>query len=200
MWDYWVRNGQKSVYRVTREWSDQTATWRIPWTHQGGDFDSLNPISNSSHNDTTVKVWERFDVTGVVRDFIRNPSGNFGFLIRFEDADRRGIMVHSSKSRVADKRPKLVISTSTGVQHRADNHRCGITVVSTAGGIRLSIPTGSGYESIAVYSVAGKRIGGIENVSGGNTYMIPLNRAQGVYIVRLSGPEGSMSQIRTTVH
>lgn len=103
-----MRNGPKSIYTITAPWDISKATWKIPWNHAGGDFDSLKAVAQGNYQDTIT--WEDYDVTAAVQQFVKNPSSNYGFLIKFDDADRRGIMVYSSQYTEIAKRPKLAIT------------------------------------------------------------------------------------------
>lgn len=180
-----MRNGPTSVYTVGKEWDPATARWEIPWAHEGGDFDSLNPIAHSKL-DTTVKRWENFDVTETVKQFVQNPALNFGFLIKFDDNDRRGIMVYSSESQEADKRPKLVINGDVTHIKKIKNDRAPDLSITTQGNsLWVRIPMANWNGKICVYSIEGKQVASVSINTPKAVYRIADKLTPGTYFIRL---------------
>ncbi len=161
MWDYNMRNGPKEVFKVTKKWDEATANWKNPWAVEGGDFDESNPLSSSSQKDTTVGEWELFDVTEAVKQHVQNPAINFGFLIKFDDNDRRGIMVYSAQNEKADMRPKLEIifnentPINNGVSYSENLLHEKIFVNNQS--VHILVP-GNGKYCYSVYTVSGRAI------------------------------------------
>jgi len=158
MWDYNMRNGPKKVYTVTSKWDEATANWKNPWVNEGGDFDSNNPIDNSDNPDTTVGDWERFDVTEVVQQHVQNPTTNFGFLIMFDDNDRRGIMVYSAQNEKTDMRPKLVINgdNTKTVSTKNSSVNAGLYLSVRGSSVWLHVPAGTAAGNVTLYTVDGR--------------------------------------------
>ena len=107
--------GEKHIYRVSKDWSTAPVNWSSPWTESGGDY---NKEILDTVKEVKKGVWETFDVSGTVKDFIDNPSSNFGFIafppmssLRENDnrADNHGCVAYSSEYADKDKRPKLTI-------------------------------------------------------------------------------------------
>ena len=185
MWDYNMRNGPKSVFVVEKEWDPATARWEIPWTSEGGDFDESKPIAHSS-SDTTVKRWEIFDVTETAKQFVQNPASNFGFLIRFDDDDRRGIMVYSSESPETDKRPKLVINgDGTHIKKVKNNRISGLSIFTQGTDLWVRVPITNGSGKINVYSIEGKKIASVSVNAQKEVYRIAQKLTPGTYFIRL---------------
>lgn len=158
MWDYNMRNGPKKVYKVTKKWDEATANWKNPWAVEGGDFDESNPLSSSSQKDTTVGEWERFDVTEVVQQHVQNPATNFGFLIKFDDNDRRGIMVYSAQNEKTDMRPKLVINgdNTKTVSTKDVSINSGFNLSVRGSSVWLHVPAGIEAGKVTLYTVDGR--------------------------------------------
>jgi hypothetical protein len=100
--------GKKEVHRITKDWGISSITWKAPWDSGGGDYDPIIEASNT--NDQKGK-WEDFDVTDLVKEFIDNPSGNYGFIVKFLDDPLIdfGSVSYSSEYSDISKRPKLTV-------------------------------------------------------------------------------------------
>ena len=109
---YEGNNGPKSVFRLTKDWSESSVKWNTPWSTNGGDFSTpaLASSNNSSYN-----VWEDYDVTSAVKDMIENSGNNYGFIFKFDSmTPKKGVSIWSSESSQEDKRPKLTITYEGG--------------------------------------------------------------------------------------
>ncbi len=185
MWDYNMRNGPKKIYRVTSAWTENNANWKNPWNVEGGDFDEANPLSSSSQKDTTVGEWESFDVTEVVKEHVQNPSQNFGFLIKFDDNDRRGIMVYSAQNEKIDMRPKLVINgDNTDIEKLNSQDYNRIFITGCNGTYWLHVPDVKG-SVMYIHSPSGRQLAVIPIENGVERYLMPQLSAQGIHIISI---------------
>ncbi len=101
-------NGPKTLYKLTKEWDPDSATWIEPWRTDGGDFDS-KPVA--TYDRDTVNVWEDFDVTTSIKDIVEDEETNYGFLLKFDKkTPTNGIFYHSSNSEETKLRPKMTIT------------------------------------------------------------------------------------------
>lgn len=82
-----------------------SVTWQQPWSSAGGDF-VASPLDES--NETSVRVWEDFDVTEAVKEHMANPSSNFGFLVKHSN-EGYGVKFISSENTNQANRPKLTL-------------------------------------------------------------------------------------------
>ncbi len=179
-----MRNGQKTVYSVTKEWAPATARWEIPWVHEGCDFDSLNPIAQSKP-DTTVMKWEKFDITETVKQLIQNPTKNYGFLIKFDDNDRRGIMVYSAENQETDKRPKLVINGGVSHIKKIINNKVSDISFFTYGNSLWMRPiTANRNAKISVYSIGGRQIASVSVNTQKSAFCIAKKLTPGAYFIK----------------
>lgn len=101
------KNGPKSVYRITKTWTEAQVTWNSPWSTKGGDF-SAQALATSSN--TSLNVWEDYDVASAIKDMAENNGDNFGFIFKFNSMSGNGVMFNSHLSNTVDKRPKLTIT------------------------------------------------------------------------------------------
>ena len=194
-----MRNGQKSVYRATKDWDPATARWEIPWAHEGGDFDSLNPITQSLP-DTTVLRWEHFDVTETVKQLVQDLEMNFGFLIKFDDNDRRGIMVYSAENQETDKRPKLVINGGvTHLQKAKPVQASGVSIVTLGNSLWAKIPMTNRSGNISVYSIKGRLVASTFVNTEKMTFCIADNLTPGAYFVKYTCDENVIIKKRMLV-
>lgn len=188
MWDYNMRNGSKAVYAVTKAWDHASVTWKSPWSTEGGDFEAQSALGHTSA-DTTALRWEKVDVTAAVKKWISNPSSNNGFIIIFDDYDRRGIMVYSSESKETAFRPKLVINGTdiTGIIQKNIVVHSSVNLIKTGSGLMLELPAANGWETATVYGFGGRMVASVRLQTNRETYTINGVFCTGACLVRLKG-------------
>jgi len=105
-----------AIHNVTRAWNENEATWNNyssagGWTSPGGDYDPTPITTFTPTEQTKVDAWYEWDVTDVVQDWIDNPSGNNGWLLKLVNEDISSqTNFHSSDWADSGLRPMLVIS------------------------------------------------------------------------------------------
>ncbi len=127
--------GDYSIFRIVQQWVENEATWENPaaekkWTNAGGDF-VAQPITKVNFPQSNGRTWIKFNVLSLMRDFVRNPITNYGFLVT-NSSWAQEIIVLSSENQNTESRPKLTItyneepSVVTHSRHRFE--REGVTV------------------------------------------------------------------------
>jgi hypothetical protein len=92
------------IRKVASEWNSQTLTWnnQPAYITQG---QILAPASQQENQDYTV------DVTEMVKEMIKHPQSNFGFMMMLEDENRyRRVCFASLENIDVNLRPKLEIN------------------------------------------------------------------------------------------
>ncbi len=126
------RNSQAGV-----AWDDSFPGNQIPFIKGGGNYDSSLFSAGLLPVDTT---WVTFDVTPAVKSFIKNPSKNFGFILKDMET-QRGYSYASSKNADIAKRPKLSLKyETTEIIPAKASSGAGIKFEAINGGIRLTFP------------------------------------------------------------
>jgi|GEM_PF-399915 len=69
------------AFEVTTAWDETTATWKVPWTTDGGDF-VATPMGTVSIVKTDVGTWKKIDITPLVQKWVADPAGNHGVMLR----------------------------------------------------------------------------------------------------------------------
>ncbi len=69
------------VFELTKAWVENTATWRIPWTVRGGDFNPT-PVASLPIIRTEIPKFMKFDITPLVQKWVADPASNNGVIIR----------------------------------------------------------------------------------------------------------------------
>lgn len=95
-----LKNGTKSLYKITSTWSEGA----IKWSNRPTNASSSSATAGS----TSISAWEDFNVTSLISDIVENDEANNGFLIRFNSGNY-GVMFRSSEYSDAEYRPKLTI-------------------------------------------------------------------------------------------
>lgn len=113
--DYWLVAG---VYEVMRPWEVEAVTWRqamngVSWQASGAQG-SEDVARDMSYERILFDEgnWYSFDVTDMVRSWLRNPSSNNGLLLR-AIKDSREYRFYSSDHPSANWRPRLAITYTT---------------------------------------------------------------------------------------
>jgi phosphodiesterase/alkaline phosphatase D-like protein len=102
--------GFYGAYRLTKDWSETTSCWSVPWTIPGGDFDAAADALAPKQASSAAPCWYAFEVTDRVQAWI-NGAANYGWLIKCTDENLSNQdEFASSDSSELDYRPKLVIS------------------------------------------------------------------------------------------
>jgi hypothetical protein len=108
--------GSYGLYRISRNWSEATATWKNAsegtlWNNPGGDYLSTQ-ISSATFARASGKSWIQYNVLSAVRDFVINPASNYGFLIRNSTGSQE-IIIASSENSTKTRGPKLTVTYET---------------------------------------------------------------------------------------
>lgn len=99
--DNGLKNGPKSLYRFTGDWSEDSINWMNAPRY------SSSPVASSKN--TEIKVWENYDVTSVIRKIVEDDADNFGFALVL-DTCPKGVLYSSSRYATVAERPKLSIT------------------------------------------------------------------------------------------
>ncbi|MFC1507237.1 DNRLRE domain-containing protein [Thermoproteota archaeon] len=108
-----------AVYRVTKDWVENQATWNsyrtgILWDTTGGDFSTDG--ASSTTVPSSIGWWMTWDVTTIVKTWIEDGQPNYGFLILDLNEvvpDPTGFIGFDSKESIfTDWRPILEIDWS----------------------------------------------------------------------------------------
>jgi hypothetical protein len=95
------------IQRITQKWNADSVTWNNQPETTTENQIILNE-SNSDYQDYTI------DMTAAINDMMKNPSNNFGFMLRLQtESPIRALGFASSDYFNIDKRPVLQISYTT---------------------------------------------------------------------------------------
>lgn len=102
------RGHVNSVYRVTTEWNEGTATWNDPWNTPGGDFDGQALITTFEIGAMGCAI--PVDLTSLVTSWVEGGYANYGILITASGP--RSVAHYVSKEDTVNPalRPQLVVT------------------------------------------------------------------------------------------
>jgi hypothetical protein len=151
----WYRTQTYSVeayaYRVRRNWSESKSTWNRasasnPWGIPGCK-DPLTDFDPSSVATTTLSYtnqWYTWDITGMVQDWVANPSANHGLLIVAEGMGNQ-YQFRSSEIPSSNLRPFLEVTVDaegpTPSQTTTPVETYTVTPTATTSATATSTPT-----------------------------------------------------------
>lgn len=99
--------GIKALYKITEDWKSSKVTWE-----NAPDIFSLHLFAN---NNSLNKVWEKYDVTSLIKSIVNDGAENKGFMLKFS-INHETLKYKSSENTKAEERPKLVITCEeTGI-------------------------------------------------------------------------------------
>jgi PKD repeat protein len=77
-------NASATLYghRVTKAWSEDTATWNTPWDVAGAMPDNVDVTPDGQTTVNGTSGWYSLDVTEMVTMWVANPGSNMGLLLR----------------------------------------------------------------------------------------------------------------------
>ncbi len=92
------------LQRVTSTWDESTVTWDTQPTTTDVNQVLLPESTNNTEDYTDI------DITTLLKDIIKNPSQNFGLMLKLQsEIAYRGLVFASSDNADATKHPKLVV-------------------------------------------------------------------------------------------
>jgi len=99
------------IYLPRREWDACAVTWNQPWQQSGADGPQDRQAKPWRELTTTkATVWLEFDVTELVQNWLRDPAGNYGLLLKsFENRWPAQYIFFSSDHPAVNSRPRLTI-------------------------------------------------------------------------------------------
>lgn len=190
---------------ITSDWDINSVTWNkakanTAWKVDtgGGDYDDSKAVNITFVDPET---WEEYDVTALVEEFYKNPGSNHGFLVRPKEGESCPGRFYISSEFEADKslHPKLTITyETTGIINSLSQKKFnnGITVSSSALGLKLAIPFSQPY-TVILTDLQGRTVYTLQGDQA-QTYTIPVRSlARGIYIFHVTS--AGMSSANTFV-
>jgi hypothetical protein len=83
---------QFDCIRLTTEWSPNNVSWSSPWTNPGGDYDTLMTPTMFATTETGAQT-AYFDITEIVRDWLRGNATNEGLIFKLQDGLTSGFAI-----------------------------------------------------------------------------------------------------------
>jgi hypothetical protein len=183
------QTGDYSVFKTSRSWIEEDATWANasnsqPWSKAGGDYISPAIAKVTSWPRTNGKTWVPFDVLAAVKDFVKNPASNFGFML-VNTKSTQEIDVASSENTTADQRPKLTISytpsSAVTAKPGAEMRSRPIVARAKGGELHLYAPAAQTAVAVSVFSANGTLVLARQLASQGHEIVSGLGA--GVYFI-----------------
>ena len=154
-----TRSLDVAAFRVSRPWSESSATWRdadsgTPWATAGCNGVSTDRLDVA---DDTISlaywgVYRGFDVTESVRYFLQHPNENYGWLIKGVGPSTAEYSFGSSRNQFAEYRPVLRIDYEicASTQTATFTPNAGTTATATTSPTPSVTPQPTVYNAVAV--------------------------------------------------
>jgi len=197
--------GKCGVYKITTPWPENNINWSYPWNNDGGDYTTdngtetqLRGVRDEGYND--------FPVTKLVKEFVANPSINYGFYLLPIPDNGNQVTRHMAMSEDFEKGPYLTVIYQGGSSVLPDknlNIKNNLTIISKAGNIEISgitrIP-----EKIALYALNGREILNfrISDIKSNNSAIsLPFNnKNNGIFVLSITIENKTLSRKISIFH
>jgi len=201
--DGFFNDEKNHLYRITKEWNVEEATWLEAksgeeWDPESDDFldqgGAYTEDDAAETNYADTEEWEEFDVTEMVKYLIDNPDKNYGFLIISDEEMNNTQRLYVSSDYTDDKtlRPKLTISDESPIIYtpqKASKSTIMLSVTNEA--IRFSVPYE--YHHAAICDSKGRTVASFHTNST-KRYALPLEGfSNGVHFLTVRHNQGSES-------
>ncbi|NIV96315.1 DNRLRE domain-containing protein [candidate division KSB1 bacterium] len=101
--------------------------WGTPGGQAGVDYETAVTSAFTITGNAILNNWLAWDVTELVEDWVANPTGNYGVMLKLKD-DHLSVYKYfrfdSSESSNVDLRPKLTVTYDTDSHYRVLYPRC----------------------------------------------------------------------------
>ena len=173
------------VYKVTKEWDENGASWikrnsSLNWDRYGGDYEST-ALSSFSY-DGSYNGWFDFSVTSAIKDFIDNPSINYGLIVLVpggvdsvydnQTKDQESYF-HSSEASDGSLRPKLTVTYDPGTSTMQND-------------IKIAIP--ENYK-VTIINMQGRKVASFMLNDIKQLNQMKASLSSGIHIINITTPE-----------
>jgi hypothetical protein len=83
---------QFDCIRLSTEWNPNKVGWSSPWTNPGGDYDTLMTPAMFATTQVGAQT-AYFDITEIVRDWLRETAPNYGLIFMVQDGISSGFSI-----------------------------------------------------------------------------------------------------------
>ena len=186
-----------SVRIIPRSWIESEVTWASadasnPWTNKGGDFEPEVVVTVPF---VESPGWEEYNLTSAVKEFVKNPSSNFGVIIA-SVTDYKDIQDQKSPDRLyiasdyTDSialRPKMTITTTTGIINLATTKVFNNNIILniTSEGVKFYIPFNKNYK-VSISDIKGRQLFSFSGNNEGWHQISSLKLSTGMHIISIN--------------
>lgn len=175
--------GIKRLYRMTKEWDENSSTWES----LGGGVSPWSGAYIATNTNGSANVWEEYDVTETIQQFVNGELENYGFCIGFR-LDDFGCYYNSSEHSDIQKRPKLIVEYNP--TNIIENHNFKKPIISLKNFNNfIKIDFDENINSIKILDAMGKTIKSFENKKSVEIFKNDLSK--GVYFMKISNKNNS---------
>lgn len=164
-----IKREKVRLYKSERMWKANRTTWnfcdvreRIRWGTPGGDF-SEDGLLDTSALEIKETGWDSFDVTKAVKEYMKDPKKNKGFILVADTVEHDGNSTElrlyaMSENTKKEFRPKLTLEgVTTPIKTVQGFTQRGFALVHNNKGLTLTSKNEK-IRSISIVSIAGKTI------------------------------------------
>ena len=173
------------VYKVTKEWNENGASWikstsSVNWDIYGGDYEST-ALSSFSYSGS-YNGWFDFSVTSALKDFIDNPSINYGLIVLVpggvdsvydNQTKDQETYFHSSEASDESLRPKLTVTYDPGTSTMQND-------------IKIAIP--ENYK-VTIINMQGRKVASFMLNDIKQLNQMKASLSSGIHIINITTPE-----------
>ena len=182
------------IEKMTKDWNESNAEWDD--LYSAGEYLGSQPFVKGERG------WISYDVTETIKEYIKNPNQNYGFMLSSNHVPTSTVTGHvsrfaTSNNENAERRPKLEIYLKLqGINDKKPGSQS--LQINSAGSGFISYETAKDIQGdIKVFSIAGELIynSGKQNLKKGfNTLRFNKNLSTGVYIFSITAGKEQIAE------
>ncbi len=188
------------MYQITSPWEENVATWNkatstANWKQKAGDHNSQAITPHSFNPSKTLAKWHDIDITSAVRNFVKDPTKNYGVIIVL--ISKAEAVFNSSENSNIELRPKLTVDYEpvTAISHKTSLKQKGISISKVSQGFNIALKEFKNSD-VNLYGVNGVKVKSFSPSQ--RNFLIPSHLlTKGVYFLKVRNRvTGNVSAIK----
>ncbi len=177
------------MHKITETWEVNSVTWE---NQPAFPYNALDENSN-----TSIAVWEDYDVTSAVKEMVADGSKNYGFMVKFPyEEDYKGARIRSSEASEQSERPKLTVTydPDTDIDYFTTPAKSQqFQIRKIAGSLFLSVPFPGTYTA-SISDLKGRKLTSFTADENKLWYQIPASLSPGMHIISIRTTEKMVAE------
>lgn len=195
-----AENGPKSIYKLLSQWDEAIVNWEdatgsSKWNVPGGEFAASALDNNTSMQ---INVWEDYDVTVCVQEYVQNPLTNNGLILMFDDSmELYGVDFVCSENSSQERRPKLTIEyeEASGIKAYIESIKNNLIILNDINCLKSVCSSLPEVHQIVIQNSRGQMVAVIKSDLVNRLSTVVNSLQSGIHFISLMDPRGRQIKI-----